>query len=303
MGLFAHFLKTALEPISRKETQKQIIYLIHYFMKMKSVFALLLLACLLQGNISFSQTQTPYKLPDIYRFDYEVVQMLINNKNAADTSVMHFLYTKSGDYAAAIVGRKSSMKGNLVIVFTRDGNSIIFDEHKKNITVISVRKLISDLSGLAKWIRMDSLVANLQKKTDGKDFQSVKTGNTKEVGGYASEEYSVSDNKNDKASVWCTRVDFNTPGDYILGVGGVNILKMMSAHLTAHPLFQALTQTKTLITEIDFRDPANGNGMDMHTVSISQTPTMIPTAGYQVNNYSNMTLPEIFQAEMKKMNN
>jgi hypothetical protein len=270
---------------------------------MKSLFTLLLFASLITGKMSFAQTQPLYNLPDSYRFDYEVTQVLVNKKNVADTSVMHFFYTKSGDYAATMISRKANMKGKLFVVLTHDGYGIIFDEHKKNITVISIRKLVSDLSGLAKWIRMDSLVAHLREKTDGKDFQSVKTGNTKQVGSYTSEEYSVTDSKGHKTFVWCAKVDFNTAGDYILGVGGSNMLKMMSNRLTAHPLFQALTQPQTMVTAMDIRDSADGHGMDMHTVSINQVPTTKLTSGYKVDNFSNMTLPEIFQAEMGKRNN
>ena len=269
---------------------------------MKSFFTVWLLVSLLQGNMSMAQTQPSYQLPDTYRFDYEVTQVLVNKKNSADTCTMHFFYTKSGDYAAARISRKDNMKGNLLVVFTRDGISIIFDEHSKNITILSVRKLISDLSGITKWIRMDSLIANMRKKTDGKDFQSVKTGNTKQVGSYTSEEFRVSDNKGLKGSVYCAKVDFNTPLDYILGAVSGNFLKMMSGRMTAHPLFLALTQPKTLVTDIDAGDSADGNRMNMHTVSISQTPTTVSSTGYVVNNYSDMTLPEIFQAEMKKRN-
>ena len=271
-------------------------------MKMKSLFTILFVACLLNGNISAAQSQPPYQLPDSYRFDYEVTQVLVHKKNLADSSVMHFLYTKSGDYAAARISSKDNKKGNLLVVITNNGMSIIFDEHNKNITIISIRKLISDLSGFTKWIRMDSLMANMRKKTDGKDFQSVKTGNSKLIGSYTSEEYSVSDNKGPKGTVWCAKVDFNTQTDYILGAIGGNFLQMMSGRMAAHPLFQALTQPKTLITDIETRNSADGHSMNLHTVSISQSLTTVTTSGWVVHNYSNMTLPEIFQEEMKKRN-
>jgi hypothetical protein len=273
-----------------------------YIMKMKSFFAILFVASLLNVNISAAQSQPPYQLPDSYRFDYEVTQVLVHKKNLADTSVMHFLYTKSGDYAAARISSKDNKKGNLLVVITKDGMSIIFDEHNKNITMISIRKLISDLSGLTKWIRMDSLMANMRKKTDGKDFQSVKTGNSKQIGNYTSEEYSVSDNKGHKGTVWCAKVDFNTQTDYILGAFGGNFLKMMSGRMTTHPLFQALTQPKTMVTDIETSDSSDGHSMNMHTVSISPSLVTVTTSGWVVNNYSNMTLPEIFQEEMKKRN-
>jgi hypothetical protein len=274
-----------------------------YIIKMKSFSVLLLVSCLFLGSGSFAQSQPSYQIPDNFRFDYEVIQVIASKKNTGDSSTIHFFYTKSGDYAAARISRKASMKGNLFVVITRDGMSVIFDENHKSITIISIRKLISDLAGITKWIRMDSLIANMRKNTDGKDFQSAKTGITKKIESYNSEEYSISDNKGRKGSVWLASVDFNTQADYLLGAMGGNILKMMSGRMTAHPLFQAMTQPKTLVTEINSADSTAGDKMNMHTLTISQTPTTVSTSGYQVNNYSNMTLPEIFQAEMKKRNN
>ena len=156
------------------------------------------------------------------------------------------------------------------------------------------------MSGLSKWIRMDSLMAHMHQNPDGKHIQSVKTGNTKQVGTYTSEEYLLTDSLGKRASVWCARVDFNTPADYLLGAGGMNVIKMMSGQMAAHPLFQALTQPRTLITEINVRD-SSGRRMGMYTMSIkNQIPTSFPTTGYHVDDYSNMSIPEIFQAEMKK---
>jgi hypothetical protein len=266
---------------------------------MKSFFILLLFGSLLHVNRSFGQSQS-YQLSGTYSFDYEVVQVLVSKRSTTDTSFMHFFYTKSGDYAAARMNRKAKMRDSLFIILTRDGTCVMINEHHKNITIISIRKLMSDLSGLTKWIRMDSLVASMRKKTDGRDFKTAKTGNNAQVGSYTSEEYSVSENGNHKGSVWCARVDFNSPGDYLLGAVGGNFLKMMNGPRTDRPLFQALMQPKTLVTDIDMLDSTGGHRMNMHTVSIKQTPTTISTSGYTVSNYSNMTVPEIFQAEMKK---
>jgi hypothetical protein len=270
---------------------------------MKSLFALIWIVSLPSGNLLFGQAQSLYNLPGTYRFDYGVEQVLINSKHAGDTSVLHFFYTKSGDYGAAEISRKSNTKGNLLLLFTRDGYAVIFDEHKKNITVISIRKLLSDLTSLTKYIRLDSLIANMREKTEGKNFQSVKTGKSKPIGSYTSEEYMVSDTRGSKASVWCAKVDFLTLKDYIVGAGGGNILKMMSTRLSTHPLFQALFQPQTLVTSLNARDSAGNSRMEMLTVSINQISKEIQTSGYQVDNFSNMTLPEIFQAEMRKRNN
>jgi hypothetical protein len=271
-------------------------------MKLKFLITVLFFAVLLQENRSFAQTQVPYQVPANYRFDYEVEQVFVSKKASADTSVMHFFYTRSGDYAAVRISTKRDMKGNLLIVLTRDGMGVIFDERNRNITVINIRKLLSGFSDMAKWIRMDSVIAHMRKKMEGRDFQSVKTGKSKQLGSYTSEEYALSDSKGPRGSVWLTKVDFNTQADYILGIAGGNLLKMMSGKMAAHPLLQAMVQPKTLVSEIDMKDSADGHGVNMHTVGINPVTESVSTTGYGVSNYSDMSLPEIFQAEMKKRN-
>ena len=271
-------------------------------MKMKSFFILLLFVTLLKGSVSFAQVPPPYQLPETYRFDYAVEQVHTGKRHATDSSVMHFFYTKSGDYAAVRIDGRQGRKGNLFIVLTREGMSIVFDEHKKTITIISVPKLVSGLSDLTKWIRMDSLIAHIHKKSEENRFQSVKTGKTKTTGNYTADEYSLSGRKDHQGSVWLAHVDFNTMGDYVLGAVGANWIKMIGYQKAADPLFQALTQPKTLVTAVDLRDSTGELAMEMHTVSINTVTTTIPTTGYTVTDYSKMTLPEIFQAEMKKRN-
>jgi hypothetical protein len=271
-------------------------------MKTKRLFILFLCFCQLQFLSSLAQTPSGYKLPDSFQFDYTVTQTVQHARKHPDNSVMHFYYTKSGDYAGVEFSRNADSTGNLFIVLTREGNSIIFDKRSKNITVISIRKLASDLAGLTKWIRMDSVIANMRRRTDGKEFKSVKSGNHKQLGNYTTEEYVVSDRKGSKGSVWCAKVDFNTQGDYIMEAIGGNMIKMMSSNMTNHPLLQTLTQPKTLVTEIEMNDSAGARKMEMQTQSIDAVSKTVSTSGYSLSDYSNMTLPEIFQAEMKKRN-
>lgn len=269
---------------------------------MKPFFLLFLCFCLLKVTPSLAQIPSAYKLPESFQFDYTVTQTIHHANKVPDSSVMHFFYTKSGDYAGADFSKNANSKGNLFIVLTREGNIVIFDERNKSITVISIRKLASDLAGLAKWIRMDSVMANMQRRTEGKKFQSVKTGSKKQLGNYTTEEYTITDSKGNKGSVWLSHVDFNTQGDYIMGAIGGNLIKMMSSNTDSHPLLQALTQPRALITEIELNDSIGTRKMEMQTRSIDQLTKTVSTAGYSLNDYSNMTLPEIFQAEMKKRN-
>jgi hypothetical protein len=270
-------------------------------MKMKTFLVLWLPVLLLKGSLSYSQAPASYKLADNYRFDYEVVQKVSGERNGADSSDIHFFCTKSGDYAGArMLGKK---KNKMFVLLTKDGMSAIFDEQSKTIIVINVRKLVTDLAGLMKYIRMDSLMAQMKKNSDGKEIQSAKTGHTKPVGSYTSEEYTLSENGNQRGSVWIAKVDFNTPMDYMLGALGGNWIKMMMGQQkTTHPLFEALGQPKTLITSVDLRDSAGIEKMKMNTLRIDPVSTTVSTSGYSVSDYSNMTLREIFQAEMKKKN-
>jgi hypothetical protein len=271
-------------------------------MKMKPLFLLLLFFSLLKLIPSQAQTSSGYKLPDSFQFDYTVTQTVSHAKKIPDSSIMHFFYTKSGDYAGAEISRNINSRGNLFIVLTREGNSIIFDDHKKTVTVISIRKLASDLAGLTKWVRMDSIMANMRRRADGKEFKSVKTGKHKQLGNYTTEEYLVTDGRGRKGSVWCAKMDFDTQGDYILGAIGGNLIKMMGSNMASHPLLQTLTQPRMLVTEIEFRDSTGARRMEMQTQGIDQLTKTVSTAGYTLNDYSNMTLPEIFQAELKKRN-
>jgi hypothetical protein len=270
---------------------------------MKQIFFFLMFAGVLTGKESVAQTPTAYKVPDMFRFDYTVDQVLISQKQGADTSVMHFAYTKSGDYAAIRMSGREGSRGNLTMVISREGMGVIFNERHKEITVINIRKLASDFAtGLTKWIRMDSLMANMHRKGDGHAFKSVKTGNTQSIGNYTAEEYTMTGKRHHSGSLWFAHVDFNTMGDYMMGAMGANWIKMIGFQKGVDPLFQAMTQPKTLITAIDLKDSTGAHKCDMHTLAIDPVTSTISTSGYTINDYSNMTMPEIFEAEMKKRN-
>ncbi len=273
-------------------------------MKNKFLVTLLLIGSMFQGNKLSAQTAVLYSLPGSYRFDYEVDQLVTGRKNATDTNTMRFYYTKSGDYAAVSLPARDKMKGNKFVLLTRDGILVVMNEHKKNITIVSLRKMSSDMMTLVKYIRMDSLMANMHRNSEGKELKSVKTGNTKTIGTYTAEEYTVSGRSNEKATIWCAKVDFNTLGDYLKDVIGMNFIGMMGAgQQHDHALMQTLMQPKTLVTSIETTDSTGLKTNNLQTVYIGSTQMTVATSGYSVNNYSDKTLPEIFQSEMKKRDN
>jgi hypothetical protein len=271
-------------------------------MKKAYFFIGVALLCLPGANPSFGQTQNPFKLPDEFKFDYQVTQVITEKQKSADRDTMQFFYTQSGEYAAASASGRAGGKGNLLMVLTRGGICVFFNEHNKNITIISVRKLVSDMSGFMKWIRIDSLMSGMRAGMNQKDFKSSKTGNSKTLFGYATEEYSVSDHKAPRGSVWFTKVDFNGPADYIFDAVGASYLKMMGGGMSDRPLLQALTRSKTLIAEIDLKDSTGTKALQLQTIQIGPLSKTVSTSGYQVSDYSEMTAPEIFRAEMKKRN-
>src|SRR5437764_2293229 len=143
---------------------------------------------------------------------------------------------------------------------------------------------------------------HVRKREDGKEIKSVKSENRKQLGNYTTEEYIVTDNRGRKGSVWCAKMDFDTQGDYLMAAIGGNFIKMISSNMASHPLLQTLTQPRTMITEITFMDSTGAPAMQMQTRSIDQRLKTVSTAGYSLSDYTNQTIPEIFQAEMKKRN-
>lgn len=274
------------------------IYIISQFFVMKSrkLIPVFIFILLITGKISYQQKPS-YPLPDSYQFDYEVVQVIAGKKNTSDTNSMHYLYTKSGEYAALkMVSRKGK---ETLMVFTKDGTSIIFDDEKKSIMIINMKNMLGEFANMAKGMKKDSLSGH-KGKFDPSRFQSAKTGNTKKIGNYTAEEYKVSDSGKYKATIWYAKVDFNAQLYYLLGMGAGNMVKMGSSGMGANPLLQTITDPKTLLTEMVSADTDEGKGINMYTKSIESISTSVSTKGYQVNDYSNMDMKQMMEEKGKR---
>jgi hypothetical protein len=276
---------------------------------MKSL-VIVLLASLLMPAVH-AQTTPVYTLPDAFNFDYTLTQT-ISGKKAGDSALVHYYYTKNGEYAAAEWSKNENKKGNLLIVLTKAGYVVVLNNREKEVTIVNPHKLMADVMGMLKWIRMDSLMAHMRMNQDSSDFHSTKTANTKSVGNYTATEYTVAHHRR-SGSVWITNVDFPTQSDYLMSMMGTSMISMMGNKgmgnkmamgdkMASHPLMQAMVQPKTLITEIEMPDSAGHHGLSLHTVSLAATPVNISVKGLTVNDYSNMTMREIFEAEMKRRN-
>ncbi len=263
-------------------------------MKHIRFFAASLMICLLLfAKTSYQQTTTSYQLPNSFSFDYEVVQSSENKKNG-DTATMHFFYTKSGDYAAVKISGRQGMMMNKFIIITKDGMGVIFDDDRKDVSVINTRNILSDLMSLARLMKKDTMY--MRDKFAGKNISAVKSGNTKQVSGYTAEEYKISDSGAYKASIWIAKVDFNTQLYYLMrAIGNMPKMNNMQMPMQNNPLMQTLIDPKNLITEITTAESADGKGFNMHTTSITSSSMIKSTTGYKVNDYSNMDLRQMIE--------
>ena len=78
-------------------------------------------------HYAVSQQPAAYQVPDSYHFDYEVVQQVTgDNKNSSGPKTIDYYYSGKGDY----MGMKADDKKNNIMIFTKDGTSVIIDDEK-----------------------------------------------------------------------------------------------------------------------------------------------------------------------------
>jgi hypothetical protein len=230
-----------------------------------------------------SQQQTAYKVPDAYNFDYEVAQQANSaNKNSGSAKAITYYYTLSGDYTAM----KADEKNNTLIIFTKEGTTVIIDNQKKTITLFRMQNMMGDISKMAAQYNKNNPSATPSTVGhDNSNFKFAKTGSTKQISGYTAEEYGYSDSKGEKGSVWYAKVDFNTASFFMMGAGAAPSGAAMSKYGTAAPSYPQLNDPHLLVVEAENSEhPGEG----LTTQSISKKSFVITTSGYHINDLSNM---------------
>jgi hypothetical protein len=223
---------------------------------------------------SFSQQTPKYQVPDSYNFDYEVVQQ-VTGSGKSPTTITYY-YSTNGDYTAMTGGAKM----NGIIINTKDGNTIIIDNQKKSLVIMHLKNMLGDIQKIAQQYKGGT--ADSVKHANG-DFKFAKTGNTKQISGYTSEEYSYTDSKGQKGSVWYAKVDFNAALFFLFGAGA-SPMGGMNKGATSNP-YPQLTDPHMLVTEVE---SSSHPGDTMTTQSISKKSMQISTKGYTVTDLSNM---------------
>ena len=226
------------------------------------------------------RTQQPasYQVPDAYHFDYEVVQQVSgDNKNSSGPKTVDYYYSGTGDY----MGMKSADKTNNIIIFTKDGTSIVIDDQKKTIIIFNMKGM---MGGLAAQYSKNNPSAS-SPKGDNTNAQVAKTGKTKSISGYTAEEYSYSNSKGEKASIWYAKVDFNTGLFYMFGTGMGSGGRPGMNKAAQSPAYPQLSDPHLLVAETE-----NSTHPDqkLTTESIAKKTMTITTKGYTINNLSDM---------------
>ena len=228
-----------------------------------------------------SQQQAAYQVPDFYRFDYEVVQQVNNaSKNSDGTKTITYFYSQNGDYTAIKVDNKN----NNLMINTKDGMTVIVDDQKKTITIFRLQNILGDLSKIADGNNKKS-TSTTPPQHDTSNFKVAKTGNTKQISGYTAEEYSFTNSKGEKGTVWYAKVDFNTGLFFLFGAGLAPSAPAMNKHTEGSPAYPQLSDPHLLFIETE-NNARPGEGII--TQSISKKSLVISSKGYTINNLSKM---------------
>jgi hypothetical protein len=234
-------------------------------------------------STGISQQQTAYKVPDSFNFDYEVAQQANSaNKNSGGAKAITYYYSLSGDYTAM----KADEKNNTLIIFTKDGTTVVIENQKKTITLFRMQNMMGDMSKIAAQYNKNNPSATpTAVKHDSSNFKFAKTGSTKQIGGYTAEEYGYSDSKGEKGSVWYAKVDFNTSLFFMMGAGGMPSGPAMNKYGAAGSSYPQLNDPHLLVVEAE---SSAHPGEGLTTQSIAKKSIVITTNGYHINDLSNM---------------
>ncbi|HLY71261.1 MAG TPA: hypothetical protein VKR53_16115 [Puia sp.] len=230
---------------------------------------------------ALSQQPGAYQLPDSYHFDYEVVQQVTGDNNGSGgPKTIEYYYSGSGDYMAM----KAADKNNNLMIFTKDGTSVIIDDQKKTIMIFNIHAMMGDMGKVAAQYNKNNPSAS-SSRHDSTNAQVAKTGKTKDISGYTAEEYSFTNNKGEKASIWYVRVEFNAGLFYLFGSGGSASPRPGMNKTMPNPAYPQLSDPHMLVAETENNTHP---GVRMTTQSIAKKTMTITTKSYAVTNLSNM---------------
>jgi hypothetical protein len=213
------------------------------------------------------------QVPSSVSFDWEVIQQM-NGEDGKGTITYYF--TTNGDYAG--IKRDNDTDSDLsLMVYTKEGSTLMFNDKTKTITVMRMAKVVTEGGLFSK--KVAEAIAKKPIKPSARDEMTItKTGKTKMICGFIADEYLVK-NEGGTGSAWYARVSFDPVKIYTMGAGRpADITKLkndpkMKNNMMAIPVINK----NCLMAEME------ASGMKgLETTSIKNKPVIISTAGYKI---------------------
>lgn len=237
---------------------------------------------------SNSSPKNTYQLPPVINFDWQVIQH--TNKDEVDKNngklyeEVTYLFTSNGDYAAV----KPEDKSFSVMIYSKKGQTWIFDDKKKTITVMNMPKTVGEGGAMGKEMAEKIKKAPLTKDKHNNEFTITKTGKTKNFLGFTADEYVMKSNKvitsanaakTGTMSLWYAKVPFDPVKIYTMGVGRpADISKIQNDPKMKNNMFSIPVLNKNYL----WVETESGGIKGMETIEIKKVNNTIYTGGYKI---------------------
>ncbi len=226
-------------------------------------------------------------IPTIINFDWQVKQRTRKDeddeKNGKAYNEVTYFFTTNGDYAAI----KPTDKDFSLMIYSKKGNTWIFDDTKKTITVMNMPKTVGEGGKMGKETAEKIKKAPLTKDRED-EYTITKTGKTKNLFGYTTEEYELKSkkiissgmaSKTGTVSFWYARVPFDPVKIYTMGVGRpADLTKMQNDPM----LKNNITAIPVLNKNYLWVETEAGGIKGMETLEIKKVNNTVTTAGYKI---------------------
>lgn len=217
------------------------------------------------------------ELPFIITFSREVVQKMHTEEGPRTVT---YYFSTNGDYAAMKPDPKSKM-GMSLIIYTKGGTALMFNDKQKTVTVVKIEKVMGSGFG-----PKNKGVAQAVYNAPSRDKVNVTgTGKTKVICGYPAVEYEIKC-KDGSAYWYFAKVDFNPIKIYTMGLGNWRTQRKLGRReimeLKNSPMGVPVLNKNYLLVEM-----SSSQGVkDMETKFIRKKLFTVSTAGYKIINLS-----------------
>jgi hypothetical protein len=231
-------------------------------------------------------------IPAIINFDWQVTQRMHKDEeddnNGKAYQIVTYFFTTNGDYAAV----KPDDADFDLMIYSKHGQTWLFDDKKKTITVMNMPKTVGEGGMLGKQVAEKINKGPIAKDRDDEtDLSVIKTGKTKNILGYTADEYQMrpkviaTKNAMPAISFWYAKVPFDPVRVYTMGTGRpADLSKIINNPKLKNSVFAIpLLNTNYLSVETE------GGGLKaLETTEIKKVNNTIYTAGYKIKQMNSL---------------